>query len=205
LLDTPGFLDFIGEVNSAMKVADSAAVLVEAVSGVEVGTEAVWAAADAYGRPRVLVVNKMDRENVRVRRVKESIANNLQGHFVDLQLPIGEGPAFKGVVDLLHMEARMGEKGEKAPIPADMQAAAEEARAALVEAAAEGDDELIEKYLEGEELTGAEVARGLKEATLNGVVVPILYAAGESGIGADALLDALVDLMPAPNEVGGFE
>jgi len=205
LLDTPGFLDFIGEVNSAMKVADSALVLVEAVAGVEVGTEAVWAAADAYGRPRVLLVNKMDRENVRVRRVKESIANNLSGNFVDLQLPIGEGPAFKGVVDLLHMEARLGEKGEKAPIPADMADAAEEARAALVEAAAEGDDALIEKYLEGEELTGAEVARGLKLATLNGVVVPILYAAGESGIGVDALLDALVDIMPAPNETGGFE
>lgn len=204
LLDTPGFLDFIGEVNSAMKVADSAAVLVEAVSGVEVGTEAVWAAAEAYGRPRVLVVNKMDRENVRVRRVKESIANNLVGHFVDLQLPIGEGPAFKGVVDLLHMEARVGEKGDKAPIPADMQSAAEDARAALVEAAAEGDDALIEKFLEGEELTGAEVARGLKLATLNGVVTPILYCAGETGVGVDALLDAFVDLLPAPNEVGGF-
>ncbi len=179
LLDTPGFLDFIGEVNSAMKVADSAAVLVEAVSGVEVGTEAVWAAADAYDRPRVLVVGKMDRENVRVRRVKESINNNLSAHFVDLQLPIGEGPSFKGIVDLLHMEARMGEKGDKAPIPADMQAAAEDARAALVEAAAEGDDELIMKFLEGEELTGAEIARGLKEATLS-------------------------ELLPAPNETGGF-
>ncbi len=188
-----------------MKVADSALVLVEAVAGVEVGTEAVWEAAHAYGRPRVLLVNKMDRENVRVRRVKESLANNLAGNFVDLQLPIGEGPAFKGVVDLLHMEARLGEKGEKAAIPADMAAAADEARAALVEAAAEGDDALIEKYLEGEELTGAEVARGLKEATLKGVVVPVLYAAGESGIGVDALLDALVAIMPAPNEGDGFE
>ncbi len=205
LLDTPGFLDFIGEVNSAMKVADSAAVLVEAVSGVEVGTEAVWAAAETYGRPRVLVINKMDRDNVRVRRVKESINNNLSGHFVDLQLPIGEGPTFKGIVDLLHMEARLGEKGEKAAIPADMAAAADEARAALVEAAAEGDDELIMKFLEGEELTGAEIARGLKEATLSGVVVPILYIAGESGIGVDALLDAFVELLPAPNETGGFE
>ena len=204
LLDTPGFLDFIGEVNSAMKVADSAAVLVEAVSGVEVGNEAVWAAADAYDRPRVLVVGKMDRENVRVRRVKESINNNLSAHFVDLQLPIGEGPSFKGIVDLLHMEARMGEKGDKAPIPADMQAAAEDARAALVEAAAEGDDELIMKFLEGEELTGAEIARGLKEATLSGTVVPILYVAGESGVGVDALLDAFVELLPAPNETGGF-
>ena len=205
LLDTPGFLDFIGEVNSAMKVADSAAVVIEAVAGVEVGTEAVWAAAETYGRPRVLIINKMDRDNVRVRRVKESINNNLVGHFVDLQLPIGEGPTFKGIVDLLHMEARMGEKGDKAPIPADMQAAADEARAALVEAAAEGDDELIMKFLEGEELSGAEIARGLKEATLSGVVVPVLYIAGESGIGVDALLDAFVELLPAPNETGGFE
>jgi len=205
LLDTPGFLDFIGEVNSAMKVADSAVVLVEAVSGVEVGTEAVWAAADAYDRPRLVLVNKMDRENVRVNRVLESIRNNLGTHFVQLQLPIGEGPTFKGVVDLLSMEARLGEKGDRAPIPADMAAAAEEARGALVEAAAEGEDALIEKYLEGEELTAAEVARGLKEAVLNGATVPILFTAGESGIGADAFLEACVALLPAPNEVGPFE
>ncbi len=205
LLDTPGFLDFVGEVNAAMKVADSAAVMLDAVAGVEVGTEAVWAAADAYDRPRVLVVNKMDRENVRVRRVKESIANNLEGHFVDLQLPIGEGPTFTGVVDLLHMEARLGEKGDKGAIPADMAAAAAEARAALVEAAAEGDDELIMKYLEGEELSGAEVIRGLKESLLRGAVIPVLYCAGETGLGVDALLDAFVDLLPAPNENGGFE
>ena len=205
LLDTPGFLDFIGEVNSAMKVADSAIVLVEAVSGVEVGTEAVWAAADAYNRPRLVLVNKMDRENVRVNRVLESIRNNLGTHFVQLQLPIGEGPTFKGVVDLLSMEARLGEKGDRAPIPADMAAAAEEARGALVEAAAEGEDALIEKYLEGEELTAAEVARGLKEAVMNGATVPILFAAGESGVGADAFLEACVALLPAPNEVGSFE
>ena len=176
LLDTPGFLDFVGEVNAAMKVADSAAVMIDAVAGVEVGTEAVWAAADAYDRPRVLVVNKMDRENVRVRRVKESIANNLEGHFVDLQLPIGEGPTFTGVVDLLHMEARLGEKGDKGAIPADMAATVAEARAALVEAAAEGDDELIMKYLEGEELSGAEVIRGLKESLLRGAVIPVLLS-----------------------------
>ena len=205
LLDTPGFLDFIGEVNSALKVADSAVVLIEAVSGVEVGTEAVWAAADALKRPRLIVVNKMDRENVRVRRVMESLRGNLHGNFVNLQLPIGEGPSFKGVIDLLHMEARLGEKGDKSPISADMAAAAEEARATLVEAAAEGDDELIEKFLEGEELTGAEVARGLKEAVLSGAAIPVLYCAGESGLGVDALLDALVELLPAPNEAGGYE
>ena len=205
VLDTPGFLDFIGEVNSAMKVADSAVVLIEAVAGVEVGTEAVWAAADAYQRPRLLLINKMDRENVRVRRVLESIHSNLHGHFVQLQLPIGEGPSFKGVVDLLSMEARLGEKGDKAAIPADMTAAVEEARSALIEAAAEGEDALIEKYLEGEELTADEIARGLKEAVIKGAAIPILYAAGEQGVGVDALLDACVSLLPAPNEAGQFE
>lgn len=205
ILDTPGFLDFIGEVNSALKVADGAVALVEAVAGVEVGTEAVWAAADTYKRPRLIVVNKMDRENVRTNRVIESIRNNLEGNFVNLQLPIGEGPAFKGVIDLLNMEARMGEKGDRAPIPADMADAAEEARMTLVEAAAEGEDTLIEKYLEGEELTAEEVARGLKEAIINGTVIPVLYCAGEPGIGVDALLDAFAALLPAPNEVGGFE
>ena len=205
VLDTPGFLDFIGEVNSAMKVADSAVVLIEAVAGVEVGTEAVWAAADAYQRPRLLLINKMDRENVRVRRVLESIHSNLHGHFVQLQLPIGEGPSFKGVVDLLSMEARLGEKGDKAAIPVDMTAAVEEARSALIEAAAEGEDALIEKYLEGEELTADEIARGLKEAVIKGAAIPILYAAGEQGVGVDALLDACVSLLPAPNEAGQYE
>jgi elongation factor G len=205
LLDTPGYLDFVGEVNNALKVTDSALVLVEAVAGVEVGTESVWHAAAAYNRPRVLLINKMDRENVRVTRVMDSVRQNLDGNFVNLQLPIGEGPEFKGVVDLLTMKARLGDKDEKAAIPADLADAAEEARMALVEAAAEGDDALIEKYLEGEELTDAEVLAGLKSAMLQGLVIPVLYAAPEPGIGVGALLDTLARLMPAPNEAGGFE
>jgi elongation factor G len=205
ILDTPGFLDFIGEVNCALKVADSAVALVEAVAGVEVGTEAVWAAAVAYNRPRMIVVNKMDRENVRVNRVLDSIRNNLDGNFVNFQLPIGEGPSFKGIVDLLTMDARLGEKDDRAPIPAELADAAEEARMALVEAAAEGEDSLIEKYLEGEELTAEEITRGLKGAIISGNVIPVLFCAGEPGIGVDALLDAFADLLPAPNELGPFE
>jgi elongation factor G len=205
ILDTPGFLDYIGEVNSAMKVVDSAVVLVEAVSGVEVGTEAVWQAADQYGRPRLILVNKMDRENVRVRRVMESINNNLVGNLIRIQLPIGEGPSFTGVVDLLKMEARLGPKGERAPIPAELADEAEMARMELVEAAAEGDDALIMKYLEGEELTADEVVGGLKSAMMQGTVVPIAYAAGESGVGLDVLMDTLALIMPAPNEGAGVE
>lgn len=205
LFDTPGYLDFIGEVNNALKVTDSALVLVEAVAGVEVGTESVWQAAAAYNRPRVLLINKMERENVRVTRVMDSVRQNLDGNFVNLQLPIGEGPGFKGVVDLLSMKARLGDKDEKTAIPAELAGAAEAARMALVEAAAEGDDALIEKYLEGEELTDAEILAGLKSGLLQGLLTPVLYAAPEPGIGVAALLDALTQLMPAPNETGGFE
>lgn len=205
LIDTPGYLDFVGEVNNALKVTESALVLVEAVSGVEVGTETVWQLAANNNRPRVILINKMDRENVRVARVMDSIRQNLDGNFVNIQLPIGEGPTFKGVVDLLSMKARLGDKDEKSDIPADMADEAEEARMALVEAAAEGDDALIEKYLEGEELTDAEILSGLKGAMLQGLVTPVLYAAAEPGIGVAALLDTLSRLMPAPNEVGEFE
>ncbi|RMG89304.1 MAG: elongation factor G [Chloroflexi bacterium] len=205
IFDTPGYADFIGEVNSALRVADGAMIFVEAVSGVEVGTEIVWQAAKERNMPRILVINKMDRENVRVERVMNSIHENLDGNFVNLQLPIGEGPDFKGVVDLFSMEARLGDKDERAPIPDDMLDAAEEARMALVEACAEGEDALIEKYLEGEELSDEEMVRGLKKAMLQGLVIPVLYSAPEPGIAVVPVLQAMMRLMPAPNEVGPFE
>jgi len=200
LIDTPGYLEFIGEVNAALKVADSAVVLVEAVAGVEVGTEIVWQAAERRGVPRLLVVNKMDRENVRLERVRSSIDENLDGRFVNLQLPIGEGPDFKGVVDLIRMEARLGAKDERGPIPADMADAVEEARLELVEAAAEGDDALMEKYFEEENLSNDEIVRGLKQAMLQGEVTPILYCAPEPGMAVKPLLEVFATLLPAPNE-----
>lgn len=205
LLDTPGYMDFIGEVNAALKVADSAIIFVEAVAGVEVGTEVVWQATGERNLPRMLLVNKMNRDNVRVSRVMESINQNLSGNFVNLQLPIGEGPNFKGVVDLLKMEARLGNNDERAPIPADLADAAEEARMVLVEAAAEGDDSLIEKYLEGEELTNEEVVTGLRKAIKQGLVVPIIYSAPEAGIAVASIPELLSQLMPAPHEAGEFE
>jgi len=200
LLDTPGYIDFIGEVNSALKITESAIVLVEAVAGVEVGTEAMWQAAKNANRPRLLLINKMDRENVRVERVITSIKNNLDGNFVNMQLPIGEGTDFQGVVDLINMEARNG-VGEKGPIPADMVDAAEEARVELIEAAAEGDDDLLMLYLEGEELSKDQIIAGLKAAMIQGGAIPIAYCASEKGIGVAALMDVLARIIPAPNEV----
>lgn len=205
LFDTPGYLDFFGEVNSSLKVVDCAAIFVEAVAGVEVGTEVVWQAAGKYQRPRLVVINKMDRENVRVNRVLESITANLDGNCIALQLPIGEGASFKGVVDLLTMEARLGPEDKRGPIPADMADAAEEARLELVEAAAEGDDALMEKYFEEDDLSNEEIVRGLRAGILEGDVIPMFYCAGEVGIGVAALMDSIVELMPAPDQVGPFE
>ncbi|MCL4871780.1 MAG: elongation factor G [Anaerolineae bacterium] len=200
ILDTPGYIEFVGEVNSALRVAEGAVVLVEAVAGVEVGTELAWQAAGEAGLPRVVLVNKMNRDNVRVTRVMNSIKENLEGRFVQLQLPIGEGPSFTGVVDLISMQARLGNKDERGPIPADMQDAAEEARLALVEAAAEGDDDLLEKYFAEEELTMEEIVRGIKSAVKQGLVTPIMYAAPEPGIAVIPVLEALRALVPAPDE-----
>ncbi len=204
LLDTPGFIDFVGEVNSALRVSEGALVLVEAVAGVEVGTEIVWQAAGERKMPRVLLINRMNRENVRVSRVMQSIQENLEGNFVPLQIPLGEGPEFRGVIDLLAMACRVGEDDHREPIPDNMKEAAAEARLQVVEAAAEGDDALLEKYFEEDTLTDEEVVRGLRKAMLNGTCIPVLYAAPEAGIAVLPVLGALTRLMPAPNEVGPF-
>jgi elongation factor G len=165
-----------------------------------VGTDAAWQAAKAAGRPALIVINKMDRENVRVDRVMNSLEQSLDGNFVRVQLPIGEGPGFKGVIDLLNLEARLGAKGEAGPIPADMAGAVEEARLALVEAAAEGNDDLLMKYLEGEELTNEEVKTGLKEAFAQGKFNPVTYCAPEPGIAVKALLGLFATILVAPDE-----
>lgn len=202
LLDTPGYVDFVGEVNSALYVADSAVVLVEAASGVEVGTELVW--QYTKDMPRILLINKMDRENVRTRRVKESITNNLDlasgTQLVDAQIPVGEGVTFKGVIDLLTMKAYLDDSGEPSDIPAGMADEAEEARMVLVEVAAEGDDALLDKYFEEFDLSPEDTVKGLRAAIQAGSAIPIFYAAPQTGLAVTPLMNALVNLMPAPNE-----
>ncbi|MCB9421857.1 MAG: elongation factor G [Ardenticatenaceae bacterium] len=204
-IDTPGYMDFVGEVNAALKVTEGVLVFVEAVAGVEVGTEIVYQAAGHREKPRVLIINKMDRENVNVNRVRESISANLDGNFVNVQLPVGEGESFKGVIDLVNMKAYLGENAKPVDIPADMADAAEEARMELVEAAAEGDDALMEKYFEEDDLSSEEIIVGLKGAMKQGLVTPILYCAGESGVGTSAALNLISLLFPSPAEAGEFE
>ncbi len=200
-LDTPGYTDFVGEVISALYVADGAVVVVDAVAGVEVGTEVAWSYANKFGRARFLLINKMDRENANYQQVLDQAKEIFEARFLPLQLPWGAGEDFKGVVDLLTMKAYVGPENTEQDIPAELADAAEEARMELIEAAAEGDDALLEKYLEGETLTAEEIIQGLRGVVAQGDYIPVLVAAGEKKIGLQRFLDLIVDLMPSPADV----
>jgi len=198
VLDTPGYTDFAGEVKGAARVADCALLTVDSVAGVEVGTELAWSYADEYQTPRMVCIAKMDRENANWRAVLDNLMQAFPANFVPLQLPMGSQSDFSGVVDLVKMKARLGTKGEVAEIPAALKEEVAEFRLKLMEAAAEGDDELIMKYLDGQELTEDEIRRGFKIAIARGSVVPVLCCAGTGNIGVTVLMDALVAFAPSP-------
>ena len=198
ILDTPGFLDFAGEAKGAVAVADAGLVLVDPVSGVEVGTELGWGYLDERQLPRAIFVNKMDRENAQFERVVGFLRETFSSTIVPAFLPIGEGSEFKGVVDVIALKAYMGEAATVAEIPAGMSSAVEAARTQIVEAAAEGDDELIMKYLDGEELTAEEIARGLRAGIAGGNIVPVFCGSAANNVAIRPLMDALVAYMPSP-------
>jgi len=205
LLDTPGYTDFVGEVKSALRVSELALTVIDAASGVEVGTELTWNYADEEDLPHMVVVNKMDRENASFERSMSSLEQTFDVQFAPLLLPIGAEDNFEGVVNVLEKQAYLGPDGKKADVPADMIDRVDELNFELMESAAEGNDELLMKYLEGEELTADEIISGLREAIVGGSLVPVLASAGESGIGVKAVLDLLINLSPSPADVGPFE
>ena len=200
VLDTPGYTDFVGEVVSSLRVADGAIILVDSVAGLEVGTEIVWNYCDTFKLPRFLVINKMDRDNADFRQALASVQEYSPTRLVPVQLPWGEKAACKGVIDLLTMKAYANEGKVAEEIPSDFKAAAEEARTKLVEAAAEGEDALLEKYLESGELTNEELMRGLKAILRSQVYILVFAAAGGHEKGLLPLLDAVINLMPSPKE-----
>ncbi len=201
VLDTPGYTDFVGEVVSALRVADGAVILVDSVAGLEVGTEIVWGYCDTFKLPRFLVVNKLDRDNADFVKAIQSVQEFSPTRLVPAQLPWGEKAAFKGVIDLISMKAYANEGKTPEEIPTDMKAAAEEARMKLVEAAAEGEDALLEKYLESGELTNEELVRGLKAILRSQAYILVFAAAGGHEKGILPLLDAVINLMPSPKDV----
>ncbi len=198
LLDAPGYTDFVGEVISALRVADGALILLDAVSGSEVGTEIAWNYCNEFGLPRFIVVNKMNRDNANFFKSLDTLREISDIRLIPVQLPMGERAEFQGVIDLLSMQAYEGDGKTGKPIPAEFAEAAETARMELVEAAAEGEDDLLEKYLETGELSEEEMTRGLLKAVRAGMLAPVFATAGSAEIGIARLLDAIVDLMPSP-------
>jgi elongation factor G len=199
-LDTPGYTDFVGEVISALRVADSALILVDSVAGAEVGTETAMSYCDTFALPRMVVINKMNRDNANFRKALDSVQGISERRMIPLQIPWGEKADFKGVIDLLSMKAYAGTGDKAQEIPAEFQDDAETARMELIEAAAEGEDALLEKYLEGSELSTDEIMRGLKDVVLSGTYIPVMVAAGSAEIGLGPILDTLINLMPSPAE-----
>lgn len=202
ILDAPGYTDFIGEVISTLSVADGAVVLVDSVSGLEVGTEIAWRYADEFQLPRFVVINRLDRDNANFDKALASVEEFSETRLIKVQLPVGEKHDFKGVIDLISMKAYLGDGKTASEIPAEMKDEAETAYTELVEAAAEGEDALLEKYLDSGSLTGEELLRGLKKVVCSGDFIPVFCAAGGREIGIAPLLNAIIDLMPSPVEAG---
>ncbi|MGB9669141.1 MAG: GTP-binding protein, partial [Anaerolineales bacterium] len=199
-MDTPGYNDFIGEMISALRVADGALILVDSVAGAEVGTEIAWNYCDRFNLPRFVVINKMNRDNANYKKALESVRELSEVRLLPVQLPWGEKADFKGVIDLITMKAYAGGGSQASEIPQEFMEETETARMELIEAAAEGEDALLEKYLEGQELSGEEIIRGLQKVVMNGSFIPVFVAAGSAEIGILPLLDACISLFPSPKE-----
>jgi len=201
-IDAPGYADFVAEVKSVVRVADGAVIVVCAVSGLEVGTELMWKYVEEQGIPRLIFVNKIDRENADFFKVVDEIQAHFGRKCLPVGLPIGSEQDFQGVVDLVKMKAYSGPDWEEGDIPDSLQSRAEEFREKLVEGVAETDDELTAKYLEGEQLTEEEISQGLHAATVSGQIVPILVGSALKNLGIKTMLDAVCDYLPSPKAVG---
>ncbi len=200
VLDTPGYIDFAGEVKGALRVAECAIFVVDAVSGVEVGTELAWQYADEVKLPRIILINKMDRENADFDRVLAQLREAFGKGVVSLQIPIGKEADFKGEINVVNQKAFLGHDSNESAVPGDLSARMEQERGKLMEVAAESDDKLIEKYLGGEELTDDEMKAGLKLGLRRGTLVPVLCGSATQNIGIPYILKFLADYCPSPLE-----
>jgi len=200
LMDTPGYPDFIGEVKSAIRVSEGAVIVVCASSGVEVGTEQVWAYCNASNLPRIVFVNRMDRENADFTKVVDQIQTKFGRKCLPVQLSIGEHTTFKGVIDLMKMKSYTGTDAKEGEIPAELVDEAKSLREKLVEAIAETEDALLEKFLGGEDLNQAELNKAMTKAVAGGKLIPILAGSGLQNIGVLPLMDAIVGYLPPPKD-----
>jgi elongation factor G len=211
IIDTPGHVDFTIEVERSMRVLDGACMVYCAVGGVQPQSETVWRQANRYGVPRLAFVNKMDRQGADFFKVHDQMRLRLKANPIPLQIPIGAEEKFEGVIDLVKMkaivwdEASQGVKFEYSEIPADLKAKADEWREKMLEAAAEASEELMNKYLESGDLTEEEIKIGLRARTLSAEIVPMLCGSAFKNKGVQAMLDAVIEYLPAPTDVPPVE
>ena len=205
VIDTPGMANFLSDARAALRVVDAALVVVDAVAGVEVSTEKVWSVAEELGVPRIVVLNRLDRDRASLERSLESLRGVFGRTVIPVQLPIGEEKSFRGVIDLVAMRAwtfDAGGKPEDAAIPGELEGAAATAREALIEMVAEADDALMEKFFDAGTLTQEELLAGLKRGIAAGRVFPVLCTSASANIGLQPLLDAIVAYVQSPAERG---
>lgn len=203
ILDLPGYRDFVGEIRNAIRVCDAVVIVVDASGNIEVGAELAWEYAEEFGVPRVLLVNKMNRERANFDEILNQAKEEFGGRPAIVSFPVGAGTEFQGIVSVLSKKMTVGNSGKaetRNEVPASAKDQLEALRAELIELAAEGDDELTMKFLDGGNLTDEEVVRGLKADILAGRILPVLAAAPISGAGVPELLDFIVDCLPAPSE-----
>ncbi|HCC04336.1 MAG TPA: elongation factor G [Clostridiales bacterium] len=210
IIDTPGHVDFTVEVQRSLKVLDGAVTVLAAKGGVQPQTETVWRQADKYSVPRMVYVNKMDVVGADFMLCVEQLKNRLHANPVPIQLPIGKEDYFQGIVDLIKMRAfihkdDLGKEIEETDIPADMVDMANEWRQKMVESAAEQDEEIMMKYLEGEELSEEEIKKGLRSGTINNQIVPVCCGSSYKNKGVQELLNSIVDFMPAPTDIASIK
>jgi elongation factor G len=200
LIDTPGYSDFIGEVKAGIRISEGAVIVICATSGVEVGTTQVWEYCQEANLPRLIFVNKMERENADFFKTVNDIQAKFGQKCLPIQIPIGAQSDFQGIIDLLDLKSYTGSPPKEGEIPSSLEGQVNTFREKLIEAAAETDDALIEKYLGGEELTSEELRNGLRKAVVNGSIFPILAGSALQNVGINPLLDAMVDYLPSPAE-----
>ena len=203
LIDTPGFINFVEDTRGSLKAVDGAVVIVSALSGVKAETEKVWKYACEYEIPRIVFINKMDKESANFPGALDELVQSFGTEGVPLQIPIGSGETFNGIINLINMKAYKfsGGKAEESDIPSDMLSEAQEYRKKLVEKIAESEDALLEKYLEGGELTQEEIIRGIKEGSLSRRFIPVVCGSATKNIGIPQLMDAIILCLPSPHDL----
>ncbi len=203
LIDTPGFINFIEDTRGSLRVSDGAVVIVSAISGVKAETEKIWKYACEFEVPRVVFVNKLDKEAANFFMALGELEKSFESEALPLYIPIGEGEGFKGIIDLIKMKAYIAENGKvaEAEVPSSSQGSAGEYRKKLVEKIAESDDALLERYLEGTEITNEEIMKGVREGSLTRRFIPVICGSATLNIGAGQLLDAMLLCLPSPEDM----